>query len=298
MWKLRPNWPESGFGNIGVSQVLKRKENELSGSTPILDLDQCNMLHYEVHQQADAKEWLVFIHGAGGAIETWNYQIQAFAPHFNLLLLDLRDHGKSKNIAPYYEHYDFDVVTRDVLEVIDNMGVTKAHFMSLSLGSVILQRIAIERPELVDRMVMAGGIFKASLKMHFFVHSAKALNYILPYRSLYSIFSWIVLPRKNHSFSRRVFKRQFQKLSREEYLKWVGLYKHFFRCLREYFYKPVEKLSLVVMGDQDHVFLGAAQKFAKVHKNVNLTILDKCGHICNIENHLGFNERALEFLKG
>jgi len=256
------------------------------------------MLHYELHQQADAKEWLVFIHGAGGAIETWNYQIQAFAPHFNLLLLDLRDHGKSKNIAPHYESYDFDVVTRDVLEVIDNMGIKRAHFMSLSLGSVILQRISIERPELVDRMVMAGGIFKASLKMHFFVHSAKVLNYVLPYRSLYSIFSWIVLPRKNHSFSRRVFKRQFAKLSRDEYLKWVGLYKHFFRCLREYFYKPVEKLSLVVMGEEDHVFLGAAQKFAKVHKNVNLTILDKCGHICNIENHLGFNKRALEFLKG
>ena len=56
-------------------------------------------------------------------------------------------------------------------------------------------------------------------------------------------------------------------------------------------------LSLVVMGDQDHVFLGAAQKFARVHKNVDLTVLDKCGHICNIENHLIFNERALAFLK-
>lgn len=255
------------------------------------------MLHYEIHRQENAKEWLVFIHGAGGAIETWNYQIQAFAPHFNLLLLDLRDHGKSKNIAPHFDSYDFDVVTSDVLEVINNLGIKKAHFMSLSLGSVILQRIAIQRPDLVDRMVMAGGIFKASLKMHFFVHSAKALNYILPYRSLYSIFSWIVLPRKNHSFSRRVFKRQFQKLTRDEYLKWVGLYKHFFRSLREYFYKPVEKLSLVVMGDQDHVFLGAAQKFAQVHKNVDLTVLEKCGHICNIENHLIFNERALAFLK-
>jgi pimeloyl-ACP methyl ester carboxylesterase len=133
--------------------------------------------------------------------------------------------------------------------------------------------------------------------MHFFVHSAKLLNFILPYRALYSLFSWIVLPRKNHQFSRRVFKRQFRKLSREEYLRWIGLYRHFFRALSEYFYRPVDKSSLVVMGQEDHVFLSAARKFARVHQNVELTILEKCGHICNIEQWQQFNALAKVFLE-
>lgn len=256
------------------------------------------MLYYETYTHTPDKPWLVFIHGAGGAIETWRYQVQEFRTDFNLLLLDLRDHGRSKNVAPQQEEYDFEMVTRDVLNVIDHLGIVKAHFMSLSLGSVILQRLNILRPELIDKMVMAGGIFKASFKMHFFIHSAKVLNFVLPYRSLYSLFSWIVLPRKNHQFSRRVFKRQFQKLSREEYLRWVGLYRHFFRALREYFYRPVDKLSLVVMGEQDHVFLAAARHFARVHQNVQLRILEECGHICNIEKSALFNALALDFLKG
>jgi pimeloyl-ACP methyl ester carboxylesterase len=256
------------------------------------------MLHHLIYEHPEDRPWVVFIHGAGGAIETWKYQVEAFRPFFNLLLLDLRDHGRSKNIEPHYDSYDFDVVTHDIIKVLDHYQIKKAHFVSLSLGSVILQRMNFLRPDLIDRMVMAGGIFKATIKMHFFVHSAKALNFILPYKTLYNIFSWVVLPRDNHRFSRMVFRRQFKRLTREEYLKWVGLYRHFFRALREYFYRPMDKLSLVVMGDQDHVFIGAARKFAEVQKNVELTILEGCGHIVNIEYYEAFNQLAVEFLVG
>ena len=58
-------------------------------------------LHYRMlGNVGDEKKWLVFIHGAGGSIATWNRQIDSLAPHFNLLLVDLRDHGQSKEIVP------------------------------------------------------------------------------------------------------------------------------------------------------------------------------------------------------
>ena len=60
----------------------------------------------------------------------------------------------------------------------------------------------------------------------------------------------------------------------------------------------VENLSLVVMGDQDHVFFQAAQRFASTHKQAQLVILEKCGHVCNIEQYERFNQTALSFLLG
>ena len=57
---------------------------------------QNELLHYRIYDDSPNKEWLIFIHGAGGSIITWKYQIEAFRPFFKLLLLDLRDHGKSK----------------------------------------------------------------------------------------------------------------------------------------------------------------------------------------------------------
>ena len=110
-----------------------------------------------------------------------------------MLLIDLRDHGYSKDILPEFPAYDFDIVAKDILVLTDHLGIEKAHFASLSIGGVILQKIDIERPELVDRMIMAGAIFDGSKAMHWFVHSGKFLSYILPYRALW-LFSFIACP--------------------------------------------------------------------------------------------------------
>ena len=175
------------------------------------------LLHYEVVDQKQDAPWLVFVHGAGGSISTWKFQVEALAPHYRLLLMDLRDHGESKGIMPEFPAYDFDIVATDILAVIDFLGIQKAHFISLSIGSVILQKIDIERPELVDRMVMAGAIFDGSALMHWFVHSGKLLAYVLPYRAIYWLFSFIVLPRRNHRLSRYIFRRQSLRLTAGEY---------------------------------------------------------------------------------
>lgn len=256
------------------------------------------LLHYEVISDQPDAPWLVFIHGAGGGIGTWKYQIEAFRPHFKLLLLDLRDHGLSKDVLPAFSAYDFDVICADILAVIDELAIEKAHFLSLSIGSVILQKIDIERPDLVDRMVMAGAIFDGSGWMRAFVHSAKMLSWVLPYRAMYWLFSFIVLPRKNHRLSRFVFRRQSKSLTHREYLKWVGLYKPFFRLVGAYVCRNVEAKGLVVMGSQDHIFMRAAAKFASVQEAVELVVIRNCGHVCSIEAPREFNALAIEFLGG
>lgn len=255
-----------------------------------------SLLHYKTYHHQHSQEWLVFIHGAGGSIATWKYQVEAFKPYFNLLLLDLRDHGKSKNLEPAFNNYNFDIVSEDILRVIDHLGLEKAHFMSMSLGSVILQKINEKRPELVDKMIMAGGVFRATWKIKLFVHSAKFLSYFLPYRTMYNLFSFVVLPKKNHEYSRRIFRLQSQKLAPNEYLKWIGLYKDFFRLLKNFFNRELEKFSLVVMGEEDHVFFKAARRFTNVHHKASLVIFERCGHICNIEQYEQFNDTVLSFL--
>jgi pimeloyl-ACP methyl ester carboxylesterase len=73
-----------------------------------------NLLHYEIVGKEDAP-WLVFVHGAGGSIRTWKFQVESFSKDFRLVLIDLRDHGFSKNIQPEYKAYDFDIVACDII---------------------------------------------------------------------------------------------------------------------------------------------------------------------------------------
>ena len=144
---------------------------------------------------------------------------------------------------------------------------------------------------------MAGAIFDGSKFMHAFVHCGKLLTNIIPFRAFYSIFSFIVLPRKNHRLSRYIFRRQSKRMTSVEYLKWVQLYKPFFKLIKAYVTRELPRPCLIVMGDQDHIFGNAAKKFAAQQKNAVLSIIRGCGHVVSIESPKRFNELALDFLK-
>ena len=255
-----------------------------------------DILHYRLHDRGPDYEWMVFIHGAGGSSVTWKHQVRAFEPYFNLLLLDLRDHGESKNIYPAYRSYNFDLVTDDVIRTLDHLGIERAHFMSLSLGSIILQRLDNFRPDLIISMIMAGGVFKTDWKIKAFAHSGKFLSYFVPFRWIYDSFIIIVMPRKNHAKSRYMYRTQSKKLAPGEFLKWLGLYKDFFSVVRRFYEKELIHPSLLVMGSQDHVFLESARRFANKHPKADLAVMEGRGHLCNLEDREGFNRIVLEWM--
>lgn len=257
-----------------------------------------SLLHYTTYELDTGAEWIIFIHGAGGSSLTWKYQVEALREHYNLLLIDMRDHGYSKNIQPKYRKYDFDIIADDLLRTIDHTGVKKAHFLALSLGSIILQKLNDRRPGMMLTMIMCGGVFKADWRISSFAHSGKFLSYFVPFRWIYDGFILIVMPRRNHAFSRQQYRKQSLKLAPGEFLKWLGLYKDFFSVVRSFYERPLRTPSLLVNGGQDHVFLDAAKRYAKKHApTAELVVMKGRGHLCNLEDRKGFNRIVLEWLE-
>jgi pimeloyl-ACP methyl ester carboxylesterase len=255
------------------------------------------LLHHQIYHQSEAHPWVVFLHGAGGSMETWKYQQQAFQPHFNLLLLDLRDHGQSKEIQPVYERYTFDMISEDIMAVMRKAGIQKAFFMTLSFGSVLLQDLSIRYPGLIKKAVIAGGIFKGNFMIKAYVHLARIFNLFLSYPQMYRLFSYLLMPKENHQLSRRVYQRQARKLSSQAYLKWIGLYAQFFKLLNRFCHHPLNFETLVVMGADDYVFLKAARVFVSQQPHAQLQVMPDAGHICSIDQPEIFNRFALQFLR-
>jgi len=56
------------------------------------------------------------------------------------------------------------------------------------------------------------------------------------------------------------------------------------------------KKGLVAMGDQDHIFFRAAERFTQIQRNMRLSVIENCGHVCSIEAPELFNELVLQFL--
>ena len=255
------------------------------------------MLNFETVVGGDERDWIIFIHGAGGSLKSWKYQQEALATQYNLLLLDLRDHGASKNIQPAYDQYRFAMITEDILQVVDHLGIRKAHFITLSFGSVLMQDLAMNRPQLLRKVVMAGGIFKGNIWIRSFVHLARFFNIFLSYPKMYSLFSYLLMPRKRNQKARRLYQLFAQRLTQQEYLKWVGLYDEFFRLLGTFYRYTVPGKVLIVMGKDDYVFLKGARDYVRRHPQVVLKELDETGHICNMERPDMFNQLVKGFLQ-
>lgn len=239
----------------------------------------------------------MFVHGAGGNISTWKFQIPFFKEHYNLLLFDLRGHGKSEsniNETPY----SFQRIAEDVKMIMDENSIEKAHLIGLSIGSLIIHKFFELNPNRVLSIIGTGGIYKITWKIHYFSKFAHSLARIFPHHLLYVAFAFIVMPRKNHSLSRKIFIQASKKLVTREYLRWLNLYGTFRETVELLDIHHQNVPVLIVMGEEDHLFLKPAADFCSLHHEATLKVIKQSGHICNIEKPDEYNRLVLSFING
>lgn len=255
------------------------------------------MLFYKAHFQTKNTLWVVFVHGAGGSSAIWYKQLRAFRSHFNVLLLDLRGHGRSPGAAVMGNKYNFETLSRDVLEVLDHLKVPKAHFIGVSLGTIIIRQLAEMAPERVQSMVLAGAIAKLDIRSRFFVGLGSMFKNLVPYIWLYKLFAFVIMPKANHAESRNFFIQEARKLAQQEFLRWYKLTGQL-RPLLKRFEAPLPGIpTLYVMGRQDHMFLPSVQDLVNRSKLATLEIIEQCGHVVTMEKPQEFNQRTLAFLR-
>ena len=77
------------------------------------------MLYHTIYSsEKSSQKWITFIHGAGGSSSIWFNQVRFFKKYFNVLLIDLRGHGRS-DPSPDGTVYTFDNLVFDIIEVLD-----------------------------------------------------------------------------------------------------------------------------------------------------------------------------------
>lgn len=257
------------------------------------------MLNYTVHRNKDSAQWVTFIHGAGGSSSIWFKQIKSFSRFFNLLLIDLRGHGKSKNHLLDLSNsiYTFDAISDEILEVLDHEKIASSHFMGISLGTILIRTIAEKSPERVNSLIMGGAILKFNFKSRLLMRFGNATKSILPYMWLYKILAFIIMPKRNHKESRLLFIREAKKLYQKEFIRWFKLTSEVIPLLKVFRQKQIKVPTLYVMGAQDYMFLPSVRKVVEQQQLSQLQVIPNCGHVVNIERPQQFNQLSLHFLQ-
>jgi 3-oxoadipate enol-lactonase len=94
---------------------------------------------------------LVLSNSLGTTLKMWDPQARSLARTFRLVRYDTRGHGGSDTPPGPYSIED---VGRDVLDLLDDLEIEKAHFAGLSLGGMTGQWLAINAPERIDKLVL------------------------------------------------------------------------------------------------------------------------------------------------
>ena len=124
------------------------------------------------------------------------------------------------------------------------------------------------------------------------------LKSVLPYLWLYRLYALVILPRKSHRESRRLFINEAKKLYQKEFKKWFSLTAGINPLLKLFRMKDTGIPTLYVMGDQDHMFLPSVKQSVEYCPSAALTVIPDCGHVVNIESPAIFNRVSIEFLNG
>ncbi|RDI51664.1 pimeloyl-ACP methyl ester carboxylesterase [Nocardia mexicana] len=94
---------------------------------------------------------VLLVHGMGGDGHTWDrFARRLVRLGRRVIIPDLRGHGRSAHTASYR----FEEFGADVLRLCDRLGLTTVDMVGHSLGGYAVSCVAIERPELVRRLVI------------------------------------------------------------------------------------------------------------------------------------------------
>jgi pimeloyl-ACP methyl ester carboxylesterase len=97
---------------------------------------------------------VILLHGAGGDSDNFGYQVPALvADHHRVIVIDSRGQGRS-TMGPGQLGYER--MERDVIAVMDAIGVRKASFVGWSDGGILSLIVAMKHPDRADRIFAFG----------------------------------------------------------------------------------------------------------------------------------------------
>src|SRR5438876_2716042 len=132
----------------------------------------------------------VLIHGFLGHTYSFRYLIPELAKDQRAVAVDLKGSGYSGR--PNKGDYSLSEQARVVMRLMDKLGIDRASVVGHSLGGEVAMRIAANRPERVDKLVLAASVSGDRIPS-------------LPVTPLIKPVLWLI----GRLFGRRIFRRQF-----------------------------------------------------------------------------------------
>jgi len=256
-------------------------------------------LYYEVTGNPKSKDVIVFLNGVMASTSSWVNQVELFKKMgYRILLHDFKGQLKSdKPQGPYTFHqHAFETV-----ELMQELGIEKAHIVGTSYGGEVGLRMAIDFPVFVQTLTVIDSLSELDPLVETFVLSWRHLCDDLDGEAFFNGIMPTIYSEKYIRENRAMLEKRAQQMKNfpEEYF--IGqtyLYDTFLQDVT--MTSELNKITcpvLIINGKDD---LLKPAKFSRIlHENIKhsqwIEIPD-CGHVAIIEQASTVNTCILGFL--
>ena len=108
-------------------------------------------IHVEI-EGPENKPVLMLSNSLGTTLKMWEPQVAALTEHFRLVRYDRRGHGQSGVPAG---PYNMEMLGRDVLAILDGLGIEKVNWCGLSMGGMVGMWLGANAPQRINKLILS-----------------------------------------------------------------------------------------------------------------------------------------------
>ncbi len=265
----------------------------------------------------DHSKSLILIPGVAGCAPLWRHQINELSKYFKVYALDIVGQpGKSEPNPPSVFNDDF---VNWLEDVITDLKLNKPHCVGVSTGGTTAMDMAIQKSDLIDRVVMCGptGLARARLPFHQWFSRAMAKKKDADVLSDDLTASSFSKPRSGKTFGS--FDRQLargmalctrfyrvdkslgiynERTSRVNYIKALKVISKFFFSVDKNKLKKFKNPGLLIFGEFEVLYnpYKISKKIRKLIPGLQIEIIKDAGHAAIYDQPEEVNEKVISFL--
>jgi triacylglycerol lipase len=261
------------------------------GAPPTVEKD-ATIFGYRLHYRETGQGApIILLHGLGGDGSRWTSATAALAGDFRVIALDQIGFGESDKPLVNYNH---GLLAEFLVEFMRAVGIRKASIVGHSMGAFVGTHVAVHHPDQVDRLVLVdgGSLDNPPRPPHLMqIQNGTTLAETREYFELmFYDKSRVTDQLVRDNYLRRLRVSYTISRMQESRVKGVGF------VTREQA-ATIKVPTLIVWGEHDVLLpVGDAELLHRVIPNSRLVVLQKSGHIPQVEQPDDINKALHGFL--
>lgn len=256
-------------------------------------------------EAGQGKQTLILLHGAGGSVEFWYYNLPALARHHRVIAIDMVGSGRSDKPDGAYSLTDQAEFIRAFMNA---MSIESAVLVGHSMSGGAALRLALLDSARVEKLVLVGSFGlgrEVALSARFaalplVVRSLQPTAALMRRMLRQNVFDLEAIPQEWIELRYPIFalpgrKEALIQLAQTN-LGWSGVRE----SVRQSIVENLPKIAvptLIIWGKQDRIIpITHAHLAAKQLPNAQSLFLDRCGHYPHLEHPAPFNRAVLDFV--